>query len=107
MRYRPQRFPADIEVRVERNDEVQRAQLINVSSTGAKLTGLPPLPPETRVTICHLHLRFPAQVLWSKERLTGVRFVTPLSSGDLNLLRGVDGRRTGVWGLSQGPLREL
>lgn len=107
MRYRILRYPTDIEVRVERGDELCRARLVNISSTGAKLTQLPLLPAGARVSLCYLHLRFPTEVVWSKERLTGLRFLTPLAEGDLNLLRGAGGHRPGAWGVSHGSFREL
>ena len=107
MRYRDQRFPSDILLRVEHGDQVHRAQVANVSTTGARLRHLDPLAPETRVTLCFLHLRFPAQVAWAKDQEIGVQFVIALSAPDLTMFRGASGGRAAGWGGSYGAFREL
>ena len=108
MRYREQRFATDRELRLVHGSEVQRVQLTNVSATGARLQKLAPLPRDTRVVLCHLHHKFPAKVVWSNERQTGVTFIEPLSNADLQTLAGTVGqmsRHGGGW--SNHGFREL
>ena len=88
MRYRDTRLPSGTELRIEHDDQVSRVELVNISSTGARLKQLGNLPEGALVTLCHLHLRFPARVMWSTEAQTGVRFARPLSTSDVNALRG-------------------
>lgn len=107
MRYRDQCFPSDTMLRVEYADQIHRAQLVNVSTTGARLRDLDLPAVGSRVTLCFPHLRFPARVVWSSSREVGVRFVLALLSPDLNMLCGTGGGRAAGWGGSYGLLREL
>ena len=107
MRYRDTRLPSGIELTVEYGQQVARASLVNVGTTGARLRQLEPLPLGVLVTLCHLHGRFPARVVWSHGVLTGVRFVQPLSATDMIALRGAIGS-VGAWGSSSHhQFREL
>ena len=108
MRFREQRFPSVTELRVMYGDEVRRVQLVNISATGARLEQVWHLPEDALVTLCHLHVRIPARVVWSNERQTGIRFVMPLTTTDMNALRGAIGRSPGSWESgSHYRLREL
>ena len=40
------------------------------------------------MTLYHLHLRFPARMVWSDGGLTGVRFAQSLPATDMSMLRG-------------------
>ena len=108
MRYRDHRWPADTAVRVTYDDEIHNVDLVNISSNGARIEHLEPLPEGSLVTICYLNIRLPARVVRSSDAETGVRFVTSLSAADLSVLRGAKGRHSGSWGASshQG-FREL
>ncbi len=108
MRYRHQRFPADTEVRVMYENQSESVELVNISATGARLLVPDGLPEGALVHLCYLHTRIPARVVWSDDVRTGLSFVTPLSSNDLNALRGAGGRLGGSWGSSApGSFREL
>ena len=107
MRYRDTRLPSGTELKLEYGQQVLRAELADISTTGARLRQLGALPPGVLVTLCQLHLRFPARVVWSADGLTGVRFTQPLSTTDLNALRGAIGS-AGSWGSSSHhAFREL
>ena len=108
MRYRDQRSPAEAELSVIVGDDLQRCQLVNISPSGARLAYLDRLPCDTLVTLSYLHMRIPARVAWSNHELTGVRFLMPLSTTDMNALRRAGGRDRSGWGSSQGlAFREL
>ncbi|MFT6533601.1 MAG: hypothetical protein ACJASC_003165 [Limimaricola cinnabarinus] len=89
MRYRNMRYPADSECRVELNGSVNRARLVDISPSGARLKGLPALQSNSRIIICHTYRRIAAQVIWSNDRYTGVRFSMPLGTQEVNDIRGV------------------
>lgn len=89
MRYRSQRYPANSELGIEYDGLQRRARLIDISPTGARLRGLPPIPADSRLTLSHLSRRIFARVAWSNEHYTGVEFATPLSAQDLDTLRGL------------------
>ncbi len=106
MHYRPLRLPTDSYVSVEYHGNVGLAELINVSSTGARLSGHSPLPADAEVTLRKLDWRFPAIVVRSDEQYVALRFASPLSDTDINLLRGVGGGKQ-TWSASQRPFREM
>lgn len=108
MRYRNQRLPSDNDVRLEHDGSVERVQLVDISSSGAKALHLEALPRDALVTVCHLNLRIPARVVWSDDEQTAMRFVRPLSTTDRDVLRGARGGRMAGWGSSaQHGFREL
>ena len=106
MSYRPLRHPTDSYVSVEYLGAVSRAELINVSSTGARLSGLDPLPADAQVIVRRLDWHFPAIVVRSDEQYVALRFAHPLSDTDINLLRGVGGGKQ-PWSGSQRTFREM
>lgn len=61
--------------------------MANVSTGGARLTGVGRLPPEAQLTLLYLHLCVRARVAWSDDTDTGVRFLAPLTPGDLQVLQ--------------------
>ena len=99
MRYRDPRLPSGTNLRVEYGRQVLQVELVNVSITGARLRELGRLPQGVLVTLCHFHLRYPARVVWSDGALTGVCFSQPLSTTDMNALRGAMAP-AGAWGSS-------
>lgn len=108
MRYRDQRFPSDKDVWLEHDGSSERVQLADISSSGARLLVLEPLPAGTLVTIRHLHLRVQGRVIRSDEEYTAVRFVMPLSTTDRDVLRGAKGGQMAGWGVSgQHGFREM
>ncbi len=104
--YRPLRLPTDSCVSLESGSHISRAELIDVSSTGARLSGLAPLPADAQVTLHKLDRRFPAEVVRSDEHHVALRFARPLSDTDVNLLRGVGGGKQS-WSASQRSFREM
>lgn len=108
MSHRSLRFPADTSLRVKYKDELHWARLVNVSTVGARLAQLPPMPKDASVTLCYLDCRIPARVVWAAGRHIGVRFEAPLSPTNVNALRGSGSANVGAWGTSlAGPFREL
>lgn len=108
MRYREMRMPCDTEVTALLGEEPRRVRFVNISATGARIEGLGRAPREALVTLVHLNTRIAARVVWANERQAGLRFVMPLSSSDLNALRGVTGVRPGAWvPVGQPRFREL
>ncbi len=101
MRYRNMRYPADSECRVEQNGAVSRVRLVDISPSGARIKGLPAAQSDTRIILCHAFRRISAQVIWSNDRYTGVRFSMPLSPQEVNDIRGVLSSGPGSFG-SQG-----
>lgn len=83
------------------NDEMHGAQVVNISASGARLTGLGPLASEALVIICYLHHRVRGRVVWSNEKQTAVRFASPLPMADVQALRGAAGRSLGSWGAGE------
>ncbi len=100
MRYRDQRFPSDKDVWLDHDGSSERAQLMDVSSSGARLLLLEQVPAGTLVTLRHLHLRVQARIIRSDDQHTAVRFVVPLSTTDRDVLRGAKGGRMAGWGTS-------
>ncbi len=98
MRYREPRYPADKDLCVILGDEVRPAQLVNVSITGARLGQLGSVARNTLLTVSYLQYRFSAQVMWTDSEFTGVRFLVPLSTSELNALRREGSRASSGWG---------
>lgn len=99
MRYREARFPADTPLRVLVGDETLGANLVNVSTTGARLGQMQGVPRHARLTLAYLHHRYPAQVVWTEGGKAGIRFLVPLSKSDLTILRREAGRAMGGAGV--------
>ena len=104
MRYRETRLPCGTEVAIAFGEEVRRARVINISSSGARVEGLGRLPRDTLVMLAHLGSRIAARVAWSNDRQAGLRFPVPLSAAEVAALRGVGGS-PGGWVLSDGRSR--
>ncbi len=107
MRYRNPRIPLDREVRVVHADGIHRGELANISATGARLRNLPPLPPNSTVKLCHLHLQISAKVVWSENGQTGICFAAPLSSADVQSVAGNNAMISNRHSLPQHGFREL
>lgn len=107
MRYREMRIPCDTEIVVTLGDEVRRARFVNISPSGARLTGLGQVPEGAVVTLRHLGRSWIARVAWCRDGQVGLRFPVSLSDGEIGFLRGTSAR-TGVWAPSAAPrFREL
>ena len=87
MQHRDERLPADVAIRVFHGDRSYRATVANVSTGGARLSGVGGLPAEAQVTLLYLHLCVRARVAWSEEDDTGVRFLAPLDPAELQVLQ--------------------
>lgn len=108
MRFRDLRFPCDAELSVALGGEVRRVQVVDASITGARVEGLGPVARGEPVTLCRLEGRHGAVVVWSNGRQAGLRFVPPLTPGQLDALRAVLGAaRPGAWGSGSQRFREL
>ena len=97
MPHRAERYLADTGVRLAYDYDVHDAEFVNVSATGVRIRHSELLPAGTLVTICHLHIRAPARVVRSNGEETALRFLTPLSASDVNVIRGSKGRNLGHW----------
>jgi hypothetical protein len=82
------RHPTDAAIRVWHENQSFRAVALNISTGGARLGGLAPLPLNAKVTIQYIHLTLRAQVVWRERNLTGVRFMTRLTSKQAYALQG-------------------
>lgn len=108
MRFRPQRYPAQTELRILQGEPAHTAELTNLSATGARLNTTARLPMSSMVTLSYVGLRLLSRVVWSREQRTGLEFVTPISGPELNALRGAAGGPADAWGSSGGfRFREL
>jgi hypothetical protein len=87
MHYRPPRFAAHLNLEVEHGSEIHQAQLVSISSKGARISKPDGLPPDAQVMLRYLHLRVPARAVWSLGRMTGLEFPTHLSGPNLYMLR--------------------
>ena len=90
------RYPSDVAVRVFLDTDQCRAFALNVSESGACLTGLGRMAEGTRVTIRFLHLCIQARIAWSSDVATGVAFSRPLAPADLERFRRTAVGATGV-----------
>lgn len=88
MRFRPMRLPCDTHVRLVQRGEERPARLVNLGSSGARLSGGGPVSPGDAVTLAHLGLAVKATVVWRRGTEAGLRFVQPLGDRDLATLRG-------------------
>ena len=93
MHHRNPRFAANLNLVVEHGAEIHQAQLVSISSNGARISQEGGLPPDAQVMLRYLHLRIPARTVWSVGRMTGLEFPTHLSNANLFTLRkgGGDG----------------
>lgn len=107
MRYRDQRYPSDIGLRLVCGDALHSVQLVNISTTGARLKCSSRLPKDALVTLQYLNERISARVTWSNEHETGVRFVTLLSQSNVTAIRGASGGPSRGWGIPAQGFREL
>ncbi len=78
MHARQQRLLTTRLVQVFHNGQRRGLELSNIGTTGACLVGMRPLPPGTAVTIHCRHLTIPAEVVWQRDNLTGVHFLSSL-----------------------------
>lgn len=86
MQPRNQRFPSDLGLRITHDGELCRAELVNISSSGARLKCSRHLPEGALVLLQHLNTPCEAEVVWSNDRGTGVRFTRPLSPSALKAI---------------------
>jgi hypothetical protein len=108
MRFRDLRFPCDVELTAACAGMVRRVRLVNISVTGARLAGLGVVPRGAPLILCLLDGRYVAQVVWSNERETGLRFTPELTPNQVNALRGVVGAgRPEAWVAPSTGFREL
>ncbi len=102
MRYREPRYPCDTDVLVLHDGDRRRARLVNLGSTGARIEGLGTVPRRAAVTLSHIGALYPATVVWSNPRRTGLRFWQRLSAAQVAALRQV-GSHDGEGWLAPGP----
>ncbi|MEP0315533.1 PilZ domain-containing protein [Hyphomonas sp.] len=108
MRYRQHRYVSDRMVRVSFGAETETVRLSNISTTGARVSGLRPLEPGQRVNLCQRHFQVPAKVVWSNSQQTGLVFLEALSPAGLQEISGTLGQSSGPSGGWHGHgFREL
>ncbi len=88
MRQREKRSPTEAAIRLWHNNQCHRAIALNISTGGARLDGVAPLPVNAWVTVQYLHLNIRAQVAWTEPGVIGVRFATPLTIEQARALQG-------------------
>ncbi len=94
MQYRPHRYPTDCSVNVSTPDGPHCAHVVDVSRTGARLSGLDGLQRGDKVRIDVLSHKVDAVVLWARSGNAGITFRPAISDHLVDVLRKrVDGRR--------------
>lgn len=88
MQDRELRVGTDTPVDVQIGAAVRHSGLVNLSSGGALLANMRGLLADMQVTIRHGSLNLPARIMWCRNGVAGVRFMTPLSRTELQRLRG-------------------
>lgn len=110
MRYRSYRFACEHPVVVARHGERLPAQVINISTDGARISGLAGLAPGEilRIELGQGFLAREAEVRWARGTLAGLRLRQELDPREIALIRRsvatAPGARSGSWNLQ---LREL
>ena len=85
MRYRKLRRPVNIPVVMRGTRMKSNACVRNISASGAKLTGAPPLQPGALLTIEVSGLTFPATCVWFRNHALGIHFETLLSPQEMSV----------------------
>ena len=94
MQYRPHRYQTDFAVSVSTTAGTCGAKVVNVSRTGAELSGLDGLQRGDKIRIDVLSHKVDAVVLWSRSHNAGVTFRPAISDHMVDVLRKrVDGRQ--------------
>ena len=94
MQYRPHRYPTDYAVSISTSAGQGRAHVVDVSRTGARLSGVDGLQRGDKVRLDVLSHKVDAVVLWSRSGHAGITFRPAISDHMVDVLRKrVDGRR--------------
>lgn len=88
MQLREERGPTDAAIRVWHENRCHRAVALNISTGGARLGRMPPLPMNAWVTVQYLYLNIRARVVWTNGETTGVSFEKRLTSQQAKALQG-------------------
>lgn len=109
MHYREHRWPCDYPVTVRMASGALRSEVINISSTGARLSPIDRVVAGDRIVLEIAGQSHPADVRWQRGGLCGLRFVRPISPRDLGLIRHAELRHVPPrsWRAPAPPLREL
>lgn len=102
MKYRSHRFATQFPVQVCTPIGRQNAQVINVNTGGAQLSGLHDLQRGDKIQLDVLSHHVEAVVLWADEKHAGVCFRPNLSSHLLDTLQRCNTRRAGGYSPSVG-----
>ncbi len=84
------RFASSAALEVEHEGRTDASRIIDVSRTGARISPVAGIRPETTVRLMLAGRRFEADVMWSDTETIGVRFRRPLEEG---LLKSIAGER--------------
>lgn len=84
---RERRYPTSRSVELLYKERVHPAMAVNISPGGICLFGVGGLPLGAQVTVRCLEVAIEAQITWSGDLLTGMRFVAPLGAADLRLFQ--------------------
>ena len=87
MKYRPPRLPSDLGVTLVSGGKRHRARIVNVSQTGALVSGPENVRVGARVDLVATSLRLSARVVRADPAGLALRFATELSKSDLTRLR--------------------
>lgn len=109
MKYREHRWPCDYPVSVRTAGGALRSEVINISSTGARLSPIDRVVAGDRIVLEIAGQSHPAEVRWQRGELCGLRFVRPISPRELGLIRRAELRHVPSrgWAAPTRPLREL
>lgn len=87
MRYRDTRWPSNCDLTVETPQGRGRARVVNVSATGLRLQGAPPVARGGLISLQFAGERASARITWAYDDLCGARFTLPVSRRQLDILR--------------------
>ncbi|MBI1416164.1 MAG: hypothetical protein GC146_02980 [Limimaricola sp.] len=91
MRYRDTRWPSSCDLTVETPQGRGRARVINVSATGLRLQGAPPMARGALIVLHFASERVSARITWVHGDLCGGSFALPVSRRQLDILRQTKG----------------
>ena len=94
MQYRPHRYPTDYRLTVTAAGRRETALIVDVSRTGARLSGIEGLQRGDKIDLDVLSNRVESVVLWSRSGFAGVPFRPAINDHMVDVLRKrVDGHR--------------
>jgi hypothetical protein len=102
MRYRPTRHPTDYPTRVRSDLRTAEARIINVSSSGCRLSGITGLHKGQLLTLQIMCSTVTGTVSWISETRVGISFTVPLNTRQIEVARYVKGSSHGTYRTTVG-----